>query len=92
MTRRIAVLAVIALIAGVLLTGIALAAEGFHISWYVMGGGGGTSSGGAYTVETTIGQAVVATSKGGPFEVCTGFWCGNVAEWRVYIARMLKGH
>ena len=92
MTRRVAVLAVTVLIVGVLLTGVVLAAGGFHVSWYVMGGGGGTSSSSAYTVEATVGQAVAATSKGGSFQVCAGFWCGNVVEWRVYIARMLKGN
>ncbi len=91
MTRRIVVAVAMAFIVGALLVGVALAAGEFQVSWYVVGGGGGTSSGGPYTVDATVGQPVVAVSKGGSFEVCVGFWCGNVPGWRVYIAQMLKG-
>ncbi len=72
------------------LAGMALAAEGYNISWAVIGGGGGQSSGGGYSVSITIGQPIAATSSGGEYAVCTGFWCGNTSGWHLYLPEMRK--
>ena len=41
----------------------------------VIGGGGGTVTGGAYTLNSTLGQAVVGSVTSGPLYLCAGFWC-----------------
>jgi len=42
-------------------SGIAGASPGYDLSWNVIGGGGGASSSGVYTLEGTIGQALVGS-------------------------------
>ena len=73
-----------------ILTGVVLANGGYAIPWHVIGGGGGTSSGGYYTLDSTIGQPVAATSGGGAYQACAGYWCGNVPGWHMYIPTLLK--
>ncbi len=67
-----------------------LANGGFTIPWHVIGGGGGTSDGGHYTLDATIGQPVAASSGGGAYQVCAGYWCGNVPGWHLYLPEMRK--
>ena len=71
---------------------LALAGGGYDVSWHVIGGGGGTSRGGRYALDATIGQPVAATSGGGAYRLCVGFWCGNVPGWRLYLPDMLRGY
>jgi len=46
----------------------------YTIDWFTIDGGGGLSSGGAYTLNGTIGQPDAATSSGGTYTVHGGFW------------------
>lgn len=46
----------------------------FNIDWSTLDGGGGQSSGGAYTLNGTIGQSDAATSSGGAYTLSGGFW------------------
>ena len=68
--------AILPLTALLLLAGVALAANGYEISLYVIGGGGGRSEAAPYTLDGTIGQAVVGVVGNSPYELCAGFWCG----------------
>ena len=45
-----------------------------QIDWFTIDGGGGQSSGGAYTLNGTIGQPDAATSSGGSYTLHGGFW------------------
>ena len=93
MTKRVPLLLFIVLAVGVIsLGGVVLAAGGYDIPWHVIGGGGGTSSGSHYILDSTIGQPVAATSSGGPYQVCAGYWCGNVPGWHLYLPKVLKAH
>lgn len=46
----------------------------YAIDWFTIDGGGGQSSGGAYTLNGTIGQPETATSSGGRYTLHGGFW------------------
>jgi len=93
MINRVRLLPVLLLLVGALaLGGVVLAGGGYAIPWHVIGGGGGTSSGGHYALDATVGQPVAATSGGGAYQVCAGYWCGNVPGWHTYLPNMLKSH
>ena len=50
-------------------------AQNYSINWFTVAGGGGTSTGGVYTVNATIGQAVAGGPiTGGNYAATTGFW------------------
>ena len=46
----------------------------YAIDWSTLDGGGGQSSGGAYTLNGTIGQPDAATSSGDRYTLQGGFW------------------
>ena len=49
-------------------------AQTYSVDWFTIDGGGGTSSGGAYTVNGTIGQPDAGRMSGGPYSLVGGFW------------------
>lgn len=49
---------------------------GYDLSWWTVDGGGGASSGGAYTLDGTIGQPDVRAMSGGAYVLSGGFWGG----------------
>lgn len=57
------------------------------IDWDVIGGGGGIRNQSApYTLDGTIGQALVGVSVDTELELCSGFWCRViVAPKKVYL-------
>jgi hypothetical protein len=64
-----------------------LAPGGFSLSWSTVDGGGGTSSGGAFTLNGSIGQPDAgATMSGGPFALTGGFWPSGAATCTADIA------
>jgi hypothetical protein len=74
--KRLFVAAVcLALLALLLGGGVILAANGYGLSFYVIGGGGGHAEAGVFAIETTIGQAIVGEVSGDPQDLCSGFWC-----------------
>lgn len=77
-----------------LLAGSALAANGYAITRSVIGGGGGGAPSGVYALNVTIGQAVVGQVGNGTYTLCTGFWCGLVAEsaYRLHLPLVLRHH
>jgi hypothetical protein len=80
-----------ALVASLLLISAAQAAPNApSIDWWVIGGGGGSDTTGGTTLSGTVGQAVVGTDSNGTQELCTGFWCGATAEYKVYLPMVLK--
>lgn len=55
---------------------IVLAASGPAIGWNVISGGGAPASGGAVTLNATLGQPVVGSSTGGDVSLGAGYWYG----------------
>jgi hypothetical protein len=74
-----------------LLDGLALANGTSVIDWDVIGGGGGHAEAGIYTLDGTIGQAVVGTATDTGSELCSGFWC-RVVEYRIYLPLVLRNY
>ncbi len=66
----------LALLAALLLTGLALAASGPAVNWQVMAEGGAPSSGGNITLNDTLGQPIVGDSAGGNVSLGAGYWSG----------------
>ncbi len=63
----------------------ALAVSGaFDLSWNALFPGG-EAHGGAFTLNSAIGQPVVGMSGGSGYELCAGFLCGAEYEWRLFI-------
>ena len=82
---------ILIVVALLLVTSTALAGGGGpYISKYVIGGGGGHSVAGHFTLDGTIGQAVVGKFSNTPYELCAGFWCG-MGVYKVYLPIILKG-
>jgi hypothetical protein len=50
----------------------------YTIDWFTLDGGGGQSSGGAYTLNGTIGQPDAGASSGGAYTLHGGFWAAFV--------------
>ena len=83
----------LALVAFLLLTGVALANGTPIIDWWVIGGGGGHAEAGIYTLDATIGQAVAGVATDGGSELCTGFWCGTAVaavEYNIYLPLIVR--
>ena len=51
-----------------------MASAQYAIDWFTLDGGGGPSSGGAYTLNGTIGQSDAGVSSGGSYTLHGGFW------------------
>jgi hypothetical protein len=81
-----------AVLCALLLAGVTLANGTPSIDWYVIGGGGGHVEAGVYALDGTIGQAVVGTAKDTGYELCSGFWCGAVVEYKIYLPIVLKNY
>ncbi len=75
-----------------LLTSVTLAANGYEISREVIGSGGGHSEAGPYSLDATIGQAVVGASSSGDYELGAGFWNGTAAQYKIYLPVVLKNY
>jgi hypothetical protein len=89
--RRFPILA--AILATLLLAGLAFANGTPSINWWVIAGGGGSISGGDYAINSTIGQAAVGRVGNSTYELCSGFWCGALAvEYRIYLPVVLKNY
>jgi len=68
---------------------LAQVSAAFDRSWHVIGSGGGQMGGPRHTVAGTVGQPVIGTMGGG-HALCSGFWCGIPAEYRVYLPLTLR--
>jgi hypothetical protein len=67
--------------------------DGFDLSWNVVGGAGAGSplTGSGFSVYSTLGQMATGPSMAGPYELCSGFWCGVEAprHW-IYLPLVLR--
>lgn len=74
----------------ILLVGGASAQGPLTIDWFVIGGGGGHAEAAPYALDGTIGQAMVGVVSSASYELCSGFWCGAAAQYRVYLPLVLR--
>ena len=73
--KRMVILLVVALILLVPLA-LALANDGYDLSWWTADGGGGNSTGGSYSLSGTAGQPDAGVLTGGSYSLAGGFWGG----------------
>jgi hypothetical protein len=93
MHRKIIAILLLCLSVVAMFSGAAYAQTGggFDLSWQVIGGGGGQSAGGSFTVDGTVGQAVVGSSARSGYTVDHGFWTGAAIQVRLLLPLVLKG-
>ncbi len=82
----------------ILVAGVALASgvptiDGPTVDWSVIGGGGGHGEAAPYSLDGTIGQAVVgvASNPADGLSLCSGFWCG-IGAYHIYLPLILRGY
>ena len=80
-----------ALLAVVLLSGLAMAAQGPAIPWWVVAGGGGHGEAGAFRLDATVGQGVAGTWSTAAWDLCAGFWCGPGGSYQIYLPLVGRG-
>jgi hypothetical protein len=74
-------------------SGLALAADGFDLSWHVVAGGGGPASAAGYQVDGTAGQAAAGLLRGGDYALGSGFWGGGEvagADYRIHLPLLVR--
>lgn len=65
----------------------------YAITWYTVDGGGGVVTGGAYTLNGTIGQADAGSLAGSGYTLSGGYWIGAAAattDYHVYLPLVLE--
>ena len=86
--KRALLITAILVIGAILIAGLVWANGTPQITRYVIAGGGGysESTGGDYAIYATIGQPVAGQSDG----LCSGFWCGAAAGYKIYLPLVLR--
>jgi len=72
----IVLVGVVVLLAPVVL---ALATDGYDLSWWTADSGGGSSTNGSYTLSGGAGQPDAGVLTGGNYSLAGGFWGGGAA-------------
>jgi hypothetical protein len=75
-------------------TSVALAVNGYDLSWWTVDGGGATfSTGGGYELGGTIGQPDAGVLSGGGYTLVGGFWGGGAPAppgHKLYLPLIMK--
>ena len=80
-------------LAGLLvLVSVSLAAGTPSVEWAGVASGGGRDEVGDYTLNGTIGQAVVGLTINAPYDLCVGLWCGGGGRAHIYLPLVLREH
>ncbi|MGC9398379.1 MAG: hypothetical protein ACP5HM_04515 [Anaerolineae bacterium] len=58
--------------------------------WHVIAGGGGRNTVENTTLRGTIGQAVAGEVSNTDHQLCSGFWCGAMVEYNLYLPLVLR--
>lgn len=62
----------------------------YDLSWHVIAGGGGQMQSVGHTAMGTIGQPLVGSMTSGSHALCSGFWCGILPGYRIYLPLVLR--
>ncbi|MBN1584675.1 MAG: hypothetical protein JXA89_28470 [Anaerolineae bacterium] len=82
-----------ALVAGLFLAGVALAApNGASIDWWVIGSGSGSETAGNTSLDSTIGQWAAGSDTAGSTQLVSGFWGWSVVsgEYKIMLPLVLR--
>jgi hypothetical protein len=83
----------VVLLALLLLVGVAsaMSSVNYRLDWFVpLTGSGGAASSANYAVNFTVGQTAIGASTSANYGGCLGYWCGVVAQRRVYLPLVLR--
>ena len=73
------------------LSALALAQEGYDLSWWTADSGGYTfSTGPSYSQGGTIGQPDAGVMTGPGYRLDGGFWPGGAVAYRVYLPLVVR--
>ncbi len=80
------------ILAVLLLLASAALAQGNHdLAWRVIAGGSGRMASAGHTLMGTAGQPFGGTmSLSSSPALCSGFWCGAIAQYHVYLPLTIK--
>jgi len=70
---------------------LALASNGYDLSWWTADSGGGSSTAGSYTLSGTAGQPDAGVLTGGSYSLAGGFWSTMQPGWQVYLPLAVRG-
>ncbi len=71
-------------------TALAQTASGtYDLSWRALAGGG-KSDGGAYVVQSAIGQSLTKSSTGGNYTVSSGYFAGGQDKYKRFLPILSK--
>ncbi len=74
-----------------LLASVAWAQGNHDLSWRVIAGGSERLTSTGHTLMGTVGQSYIGTTAlGSSHTLCSGFWCGAIAEYRIYLPLTVK--
>ena len=96
MNARTPWLLLMVLLIALVLPALALAANGYTLSWWTVDGGGHTrleGAGSTYILGGTIGQPDAGQLTGGTYTLGGGFWVGGAAagnKVRIYLPMVLR--
>jgi hypothetical protein len=77
---------------GLVIPVLAQTSAHYDLSWHVTTGSSGRMESAGHTAMGTVGQPLVGTmTTGGGHALCSGFWCGVLPEYRVYLPLVLRG-
>ena len=89
--QRKIVLVVLMLGSLALISGVLLLQDNYAIDRYVIAGGGSRVKGTNYGVISTMGQGAVGNfGTSANYGACGGFWCGGLAEFKVFLPVILR--
>jgi hypothetical protein len=64
---------------------LALATDGYDLSWWTADSGGGSSTTGSYTLSGTAGQPDASALAGGSYTLTGGFWSATSQGQLLYL-------
>ncbi len=90
MKRKFILLAILCLSLAVAVPALAQVSANYDLSWHVIGGGGGQSASAGHTLQGTAGQSLTGMMSSSGHTLCSGFWCGGTAQYRVYMPLVVR--
>ena len=69
------------------------AMDGLSLDWWTVDGGGGGSTGGAYSLQGSLGQPDAGALSGGDYALAGGFWSEIASappSWRLNLPEVMR--
>ena len=90
MKRKFILALAICLLLAAGIPALAQVSANHDLSWHMIGGGGGQSASAGHKLQGTVGQPLTGGMTSSGHTLCSGFWCNNAVEYRVYLPLALR--